>query len=254
MRYCLGFIPHLCALLFAASMPAYADLPQTLTRLKPAVVGIGTVQPTRNPARIFSGTGFAVGDGLTVVTNVHVLPAVIDDEHKEQLVVIAGTAQRPEIHEAKVIARDPEHDVALLRITGPALPALTLGDSNSVREGMAVAFTGFPLGMFLGQHLATHTGTVAAITPYVTPAYNARQLEAKALRRLDRPFDVFQLDAIAYPGNSGSPVFDPNSGVVYGVVNSVFIRESKENLLKQPSGITYVIASNHIRELLRAQP
>lgn len=254
MRHYRGVLASFFAIVLAASMPARADLPQTLAKLKPAVVGIGTVLPTRNPARVFSGTGFAVGDGLTVVTNVHVLPAVIEEDRKEQLVVVAGTAQRPEIHEAKVIARDPDHDVAILRISGPALPALSLGDSNSVREGSAVAFTGFPLGMILGLHPATHTGIVAAITPYVSPAYNARQLDVRALRRLDKPFDVFQLDAIAYPGNSGSPMFDPETGVVYGVVNSVFVKESKENLLKQPSGITYVIPSNHIRELLRAQP
>ena len=254
MRYCIGLIARVLALISAASMPAYADLPQTLARLKPSVVGIGTVLPTRNPARIFYGTGFAVGDGLTVVTNVHVLPAIIDTEHKEQIVVVAGTALKPEVHDAKVIARDAEHDVALLRISGPPLPALTLGDSTTVREGMTIAFTGFPLGMVLGLHPATHTGIVAAITPYVSPAYNSGQLDARALRRLERPFDIFQLDAIAYPGNSGSPMFDTESGVVLGVVNSVFVKESKENLLKQPSGITYVIPSNFIRDLMRNPP
>ena len=100
-----------------------------------------------------------------------------------------------------------------------------------------MAFTGFPLGMILGLHPATHRGIIAAITPFVSPAYNSKQLDVKAILRLNHPFDVFQLDAIAYPGNSGSPMYDPETGMVYGVVNSVFIRESKENLLKQPSEI-----------------
>jgi serine protease Do len=241
------------AMLIALSMPAYADLAQTLAKVKPAIVAIGTILPTRSPARIFSGTGFVVGDGLTVVTNVHVLPPLLDEAQKERLVVYSGTAENPVTHAARVVARDLEHDIALLRLDGAPLPALSLGDSNTVREGATVAFTGLPLGMVLGFHPATHRGIVAAITPYVSPAYNAQQLNVKTIRRLARPYAVFQLDAIAYPGNSGSPMYDPETGVVYGVVNSVFVKESKENLLKQPSGITYVIPGNYIRELL-AQP
>jgi len=245
-----GITVLLCASLIALSMPIRADLVQTLAKVKPSIVGVGTILPTRNPARIFSGTGFVVGDGLTVVTNVHVLPPALDEAQKERLVVYSGAALNPQTHEARVVARDPEHDIALLRLSGSPLPAMTLGDSNTVREGATMAFTGLPLGMVLGFNPATHRGIVAAITPYVSPTYNSRQLNAKVIRRLARPFVVFQLDAIAYPGNSGSPMYDPETGVVYGVLNSVFIKESKENLLKQPSGITYVIPGNYIRELL----
>ncbi len=245
-----GITAVLCASLIALSMPVRADLVQTLAKVKPSIVGVGTILPTRNPARIFSGTGFVVGDGLTVVTNVHVLPPALDEAQKERLVVYSGAALNPQTHEARVVARDPEHDIALLRLSGSPLPAMTLGDSNNVREGASMAFTGLPLGMVLGFNPATHRGIVAAITPYVSPTYNSRQLNAKVIRRLARPFVVFQLDAIAYPGNSGSPMYDPETGVVYGVLNSVFIKESKENLLKQPSGITYVIPGNYIRELL----
>ena len=250
MKKRLVLISLICTFAFAGSMPARADLAQTLAKVKPAIVGVGTVLPTRNPARMFAGTGFVVGDGLTVVTNVHVLPPLLDEEKKELLAVYAGSAQHPDIRDATVIARDPEHDIALLRISGKPLAALALGDSNTVKEGATVAFTGFPLGMILGLHPATHRGIIAAITPFVSPAYNSKQLDVKAILRLNHPFDVFQLDAIAYPGNSGSPMYDPETGMVYGVVNSVFIRESKENLLKQPSGITYVIPGNYIRDLL----
>ena len=236
--------------LLALSMPVHADLVETLAKVKPAIVGVGSVLPTRNPARIFVGTGFVVGDGLTVVTNAHVLPALLDQAQKERLVVYSGSALKPVTHEAHVVARDVEHDIAILRLEGAPLPALQLGDSNQVREGATMAFTGLPLGMVLGFNPATHRGIVAAITPYVSPAFSSQQLDAKFIRRLARPFDVFQLDAIAYPGNSGSPMYDPDTGIVYGVLNSVFIKESKENLLKQPSGITFVIPGNYIRDLL----
>ena len=239
-----------CAILSMAATPVCADLVQTLAKVKPAIVGVGTFLPTRTPALIFAGTGFVVGDGLTVVTNAHVLPPLLDEEKKERLAVISGTARHPDVREARVVAHDAEHDIALLRLSGAPLPALTLGDSNVVRDGASMAFTGLPLGMVYGFIPATHRGIVAAITPYVSPAYNSRQLDAKFIRRLGRPFDVFQLDAIAYPGNSGSPMYDPETGVVYGVLNSVFVKDSKENLLKQPSGITFVIPGNYIRELL----
>lgn len=240
----------LASITLAWSMPAQADLVQTLARVKPGVVGIGTVIPTRAPARSLNGTGFVVGDGRTIVTNVHVLPAATDADKQEQLVVIAGTAEQPQVRAARAVALDPEHDIALLRVDGAPLPALTLGDSDTLREGASVAFTGFPLGLLLGLHPATHRGIVSAITPFVIPSINPRQLDSKTIRRMARPFHVFQLDAIAYPGNSGSPVYDPETGVVYGVVNSVFVKESKENLLKQPSGIAYAIPANFIRELL----
>lgn len=254
IRNRLIFSAVLSVLIFAVSVPGRADLPQTLVKVKPSIVGVGSIQPTRNPARIFYGTGFVVGDGLTVVTNVHVLPPVLETAQLEQLVVLSGDARSPVMREAKAIAIDREHDVAVLRIKGEPLPALALGDSNAVREGSTVAFTGFPLGMLLGLYPATHRGVVAAITPYVVPTVNSRQLEVKTIKRLGRPFNVFQLDAIAYPGSSGSPMYDPETGVVYGVLNSVFVKESKENLLKQPSGISYVIPSNHIRELLGRPP
>ena len=46
-------------------------------------------------------------------------------------------------------------------------------------------------------------------------------------------FDAFQLDAIAYPGNSGSP-HEPATGQVVGVINSVFVKESKGRYWRDP--------------------
>lgn len=250
IRIRLFYFGLLSVLGFAVSVPSHADLAQTVARIKPSIVGVGSVLPTRTPPRYFYGTGFVVGDGLTIVTNVHVIPAILQTENLEKLVVLSGDARNVVPREARVIALDVEHDIAILRISGEPLPALSLGDSNTIREGTTMAFTGFPLGMLLGLYPATHRGLVAAITPYVVSVHQSRQLDAKTIKRLARPFNVFQLDATAYPGNSGSPMYDPETGVVYGVLNSVFVKDSKENLLKQPSGISYVIPSNFIREVL----
>jgi serine protease Do len=64
-------------------------------------------------------------------------------------------------------------------------------------------------------------------------------------------FDIFQLDGTAYPGNSGGPLFDPETGDVLGIVNMVFIKGTRESALTHPSGITYAIPSKFIQQLLQ---
>lgn len=243
----------LCAsalVLFAGFVPARADLIQTVARVKPAVVAIGSYQPTRNPSRLYRGTGFVVGDGLTVVTNAHVVPRSLDVANKEELLVLAQIDGKPQFRQARIAMVDAEHDLLVLRVNGQPLPALTVGDSATVKEGQEIAFTGFPLGMALGMRPVTHHGIVSAITQVATRAPDARYLNSKSIERLRKQFYIFQLDATAYPGNSGSPMYDPETGEVYGVLNSVFIKSTKESAIKDPSGITYVIPGNFVRDLL----
>jgi S1-C subfamily serine protease len=243
----------LAAVLLAGVSRAGAQVPATIERVKASVVGIGTFQKTRAPAFRFLGTGFAVGDGATIVTNAHVLPQVLDAEKGETLtVLIPGPAREAQLRSATRGASDAAHDLALLRVEGPALPALSIRDSESVREGEAVLFTGYPIGAVLGPFPATHRGMISAITPIAIPAAHSSQLKPELIRRLGSgPFPVFQLDATAYPGNSGSPVYDPATGEVIGVVNMVFVKGTKESALTQPSGITYAIPSRYLIELLK---
>ena len=231
------------------------ELSQTIEVIKPSIVGIGTYQKTRSPTVKFMGTGFAVGDGSFVVTNAHVIPEVMDHEGMESLVIIAAkNGQEPDIRTTVRIAHDKEHDIALLKISGEPLPAMELGDSGTAREGQAFAFTGFPIGMVLGFHPVTHRGTLSSITPIILPVHNSKQLDVKTVNQLKKSaYDVFQLDGTAYPGNSGSPLYDPQTGIVYGIINMVFVKGVKENALSHPSGITYAIPSNHLRDLLRQE-
>ena len=74
-------------------------------------------------------------------------------------------------------ALDREHDLAHLRLSGAPLPALALGDSATAPEGQRLAFTGFPLGMVLGLHHATHRAMLSAITPVVMPSLELAQPE-----------------------------------------------------------------------------
>ena len=78
----------------------------------------------------------------------------------------------------------------------------------------------------------------------------ASQLNARTLKQAKAPYEVYELDAIAYPGNSGSPVWHPDTGEVLGVVNSVYVKGAKEAALSAPSGISYAIPVKYVHQLL----
>jgi S1-C subfamily serine protease len=229
-----------------------AELTQTIEQVKPSIVAIGTFLKVRSPNIQFTGTGFAVADGRHVVTNAHVVARPLDEANKESRIVLVSRGGEPAPRDAEVLAVDRDHDIALIRIGGDPLPAMRLGDSTRVREGQVLAFTGFPIALVLGFHPATHRGMVAAITPVALPGITARSLTAKSVSRIrESAYRVFQLDGTAYPGNSGSPLYDPEDGTVYGIINSVFIQGTREAAISRPSGITYAIPGQYIRDMLR---
>ena len=119
-----------------------------------------------------------------------------------------------------------------------------------IDEGRLIAFTGFPIGSVLGLYPVTHRGIVASVTPTVTPVVDAKQMNIATLKRLRDPYLVYQLDATAYPGNSGSALYDAETGEAVGVINKVFVQKTKEGVITNPSGITYAIPIKHVRELL----
>lgn len=242
------------AMLLACSGRALAGMPEIIARVKPAIVAVGTWHATRSPAFAFRGTGFAVGDGSLVATNAHVLPGVLDPEGRETLTVLLPGNGESQRRTATAVAVDVDHDLALLRIGGAPLPALALGEEDAVQEGESYAFTGFPIGSALGFVPVTHRGMIAAVTPVALPGATAGQLNDRLIRRLrSGSFRVYQLDATAYPGNSGSPLYDPETGRVVGIINMVFIKGTKEAALSQPSGISFAVPVAFLRELLQQQ-
>ncbi|MDD5297780.1 MAG: serine protease [Rhodocyclaceae bacterium] len=234
---------------------SHAALPETVEKIKPSILAIGTFERTRSPQFRLNGTGFVVGDGNLAVTNAHVVRTPMDVETGEKLIVLARTpAGTLEPREAFKVAFDAEHDLALLKISGARLPAMVLAPDDSKREGEQVAFTGFPIVGVLGPYPATHRGIIAALAPVAIPGANANQLSPKLIRRLAKgPFTILQLDATAYPGDSGSPLYDPNTGEVVGIINMVLVKSTKESAITDPSGITYAIPVRYLRELMSEQ-
>ena len=236
-------------LLVAQGSALAGQLAERVAQIKPAVVGVGLVAPLATVSHQLKGTGFVIGDGQYVVTNDHVVNVKVPDNIKYHLAVFAGHGRKPKIIPVEQVIKDEEHDLALLKIN-QTLPAVSLGKASAVvPDGTDLAVTGFPIGGILGLYPATHKGIVAAYTPNIIAAKNTSQISEQFLQRLRNPIMVYQLDVIAYPGNSGSPVYNVETGEVFAVINKVFVKETKESAITHPSGITYAIPVEHVIHL-----
>ena len=228
----------------------YAGRADTISQIRLSIVGIGTAQKTRVPKVHVRGTGFVILDGLHVITNAHVIAGNLNTKKGEFLAVLTGVGSAVSVRPATVIGFEKETDLVVLKIKGPPINSLDIGAAKEVREGDEYLFTGFPLGHVLGLYPVTHRGMISAITPIVIPAKRSSLLTSSRIKRLRSPYKVFQLDAVAYPGNSGSPLYSSVDGSVVGVVNMVLVKKTKEGLLSSPSGIAYAIPVKHVRALL----
>lgn len=230
--------------------PARAGLPEVIATAKPSVLPIGTFDALASPRFRFRGTAFVVGNGRYAVTNVHVVAGAAAARLALQVPQGEG---RFDWRMAEVVQQDRAHDLALLRFDGAPLPALPLGAAAGVREGHAVALIGFPIGGVLGFQPVTHRGVVAAIAEIALPAANAAELNDRALIQLRRgSFEIYQLDATAYPGNSGGPVLDAETGEVLAVINMVLTKGGRESALAHPSGISYAIPVRFLHPMVEA--
>ncbi len=230
---------------------ASADLPDTIEKIKPSVVGVGIYNRLTFPSSKLLGAGFVVGSGQLVATNAHVISTPLNKQKKDKLVVFIGHGSKAEVRNVTVLAVDKTRDLALLKISGQPLLPLSLTERR-VREGETVAFTGFPIGAALGLNPVTHRGIISSITPITTPAKSTKNLSSKKLKSLKNSYDIYQLDATAYPGNSGSPVYDPNTGEVVAVINKVLVKSTKEHMLSDPSAITYAIPIKYLNRLINS--
>jgi len=223
-----------------------------IAKVKPSVVGVGLYDAMGAQTHQLYGSGFVFGDGTYVATNYHVISKELDRQKVQYHIVFSGTGRKPQIHKAEIIAKDRDHDLAILKLT-TALTPLKLANSSYVADGTEVLLTGFPIGAVLGLYPATHRGIVAATTPDVIPTAHSSRLSIKMLDRLEKKFMIYQLDITAYPGNSGSPLYAADSGEVVGILNKVFVKESKESVLDKPSGISYAIPVKYLTQLALSQ-
>ena len=224
----------------------FIDVVESVTQ---STVAIALDAPYKHASPRVLGTGFIVDDGSYAITNYHVVSETLDPKYVENYVVLSGEGTVVKKVKAEIIKIDLKHDLALLKLDSTLTP-ITLSPKDMLRPGTEIAFTGFPIGAILGIYPATHRGYISAITPDAIPAINSQQLNLKMMQRLDSVSMIYQLDAIAYPGNSGSPMYDPKSGEVVGVINKVLVKDTKESALSSPTGISYAIPVKHVHKLI----
>ncbi|ABG39734.1 peptidase S1 and S6, chymotrypsin/Hap [Paraglaciecola sp. T6c] len=247
-NYIYKIICVVFSLVFLTTSVSASQKTNVVKKVKPSVVGVGLYDAMSAVSHQLRGSGFVFGDGTLIATNFHVVSEPLDPQIVQYHIVFSGTGRQPKIHKAEIIAKDPVHDLAILKIRD-TLPALQLGPDEYVDDGQDILMTGFPIGSILGLYPATHKGMIAALTPDVIPSANARNLTMKMRNRLESPFMIYQLDMTAYPGNSGSAIYDAETGRVVGIINKVFIKETKEAVLEKPSGISYAIPVKYLRLL-----
>lgn len=253
----LQYLQRLWCLIFSLSLmllaprSVLAGLPETIATIKPSIVVVGTFSAIRSPQFMMRGTGFAVGNGSLIATNAHVVAPLLNITQQETLAVLVRQGDTLQRRLVTLEASDAAHDIALLKMSGPVLPTLKIATTTIVREGQPVALIGFPIGGSLGFSPVTHRGIISSITPIALPSNHSVQLNPKSIRQLRHGiFSIYQLDATAYPGNSGGPLFDPDTGEVIGILNMVFVKSTKESALEKPSGISYAIPARYLDELL----
>ena len=145
------------------------------------------------------GTGFVVDSDGIIITNQH----VVSDSNADYKVV----TQEGDECDVIEILRDDLNDIALIRVDtqGKELPALVLGDSDSLLVGQDVVAIGTPLGKLAGS--ATK-GIVSGLSRSVTAGVSWFGSTARTYE------DVIQTDAAVNPGNSGGPLLNLQGEVV----------------------------------------
>lgn len=216
--------------------------------------GRGIIMPKfkkgkKEATKIGGGSGFIISADGYVITSRH----VVADTEADYTVILEPKKKYP----AKVLARDPINDIAVLKIKDKKLPYLELGDSNKIELGEEVVAIGNALGEF---HDTLSSGIVSGLSRYIQ-ARNHMTQQAERLRGL------IQTDAAINPGNSGGPLVDMggkaigvNTAMVMGAQNIGFaipINYAKKDLeevkkygkIRIPFlGVKYVLLTKEIAE------
>ncbi len=202
----------------------------------------------KEKTKIGGGSGFIVSPDGFVLTCNH----VVSDPEADYTVLVTPKEKYP----AKVLARDPLVDIAVLKIDAKKpLPYLELGDSNKIELGEQVLAIGNPLGEFEDTLSA---GIVSGLSRKIT-AYGGLPFKATTLRGL------IQTDAAINPGNSGGPlvnmegkVIGINTAMVMGAENigfaipinyakRILAEVKKYGRIRRPFlGVRYVILNEQI--------
>lgn len=154
----------------------------------------GNAQGDRKEVVHALGSGVIVSDDGYILTNNHVVDGA------EKLTVILQDKKK---YIAKIVGRDPQTDVAVIKIHASNLQGASLGNSDQVRVGQWVIAVGNPFQLM-------HTVTAGIISAKGRSSVNLADYE-----------DFFQTDASINPGNSGGALADLDGNVI-GINTAIY--------------------------------
>jgi len=226
------------ALLEAPPTPAGSTSPGSLSgaarKASPAVVSINTSKISRQPRssdpwyQFFFGDQGAtqqqsgLGSGVIVSTAGYILTNNHVVESADEIEVTLNDSRTTQ---ARVIGTDPDTDLAVLKIDVDKLPAIVLGNSDTLQVGDQVLAIGNPFGV--GQ----------TVTGGIVSALGRNQLGINTFE------NFIQTDAAINPGNSGGALVDVN-GNLLGINTAIYSRSGGS------MGIGFAIPVSTARQVL----
>jgi serine protease Do len=195
--------PAVVSIIESAEVPKYEqcyqnvptpDVPQDMQQFFnfdiPSVCQNGTEQQ-----QVGAGSGFIVSADGYIVTNKH----VVEDPSAEYTVILNDEKNMGKKVTAKVLARDPDNDIAVLKIDMTDLPYVNFGDSSQLQVGQTAIAIGYALGQF--DNTVTK-GVISGLSRSITAGGLSTGDGSETLTGL------IQTDAAINPGNSGGPLLD----------------------------------------------
>ena len=164
-----------------------------------SVVGINTEITTnvfgQEAVAASSGSGFILSEDGYIITNCHVVAGAS---------TIKVALFNGDEFDAELVGSDSSFDIAVLKIEANGLPAVSVGDSDSLKVGEEVIAIGNPLGELT---FTMTNGILSALDREINTDGN--------------PQNMLQTNAAINSGNSGGPLFDMDGNVI-GVDCQVF--------------------------------
>ncbi len=179
---------------------------------------MGTPQPQTG-----TGSGFFVSSGGDIITNNHVV-----DGASEITIRVHGDKTE---YKAKVIARAPDFDLALIRAEGlprTLIQPIPLGDSAALDVGLKAIAMGAPFGL----DFSVSEGIISSLE-------RTAPVGMQGIKQ-----SLIQTDAAINPGNSGGPLLN-SAGEVIGVNTQILTGGAG-----QSAGVGFAIPVNTVKKLL----
>ncbi|MBQ9836602.1 MAG: trypsin-like peptidase domain-containing protein, partial [Oscillospiraceae bacterium] len=166
-----------------------------------------------------SGSGFIITADGYIVTNQHVVSGASE---------VTVTLYNGEEYPATIIGGDADYDVAVIKIEGSDLPAVTLGNSEDVNVGDWVMAIGNPLGELT---FSMSQGSVSS--------------SGRAINVDGTPFNMLQVDCAINPGNSGGALMNLY-GEVVGIVSAKYSSYSNTSV----EGLGFAIPISDVQAII----